>query len=129
MVTFPRNLQPNWIDAGEAPMRPDIAQRFQGGADSNLRLSSIPVDGSIVCEWIASTKQFKDFMDFWDTVELSSSFRLPVNFFPTACNPALVALLESHSPTGLWRFAEKYKHEFLRTDCYRISATLRGAIL
>ena len=129
MTTFPRNLQPCWLDKGDLPARPDIAQRFQSGADSNLRLSSIPIGGSIVCEWIASTAQSIDFRNFWNIVELSESFDLPVNFFPVACDYRLVEQLKSYSPTGLWRFAEAYEEEYLRTDCYRITATLRGAIL
>jgi hypothetical protein len=128
MATFPRNLQPTWLDKGDLPARPDIAQRFQSGADSNLRLSSIPIGGSIVCEWIMTTAQSIDLREFWDTVELSQSFDLPTNFFPAACDYRLAKQLQSYSPTGLWRFQDRYKEEFLKVDLYRVSATLRGAI-
>jgi hypothetical protein len=129
VTTFPVNLRPDWIDKGDLPARPDIAQRFQSGADSNLRLSSIPIGGSILCEWTVSPAQSVTFQEFWATVELSQSFDLPAGFFPAAYDSRLVDQFESRSPTGLWRFAEPYQEEYVRSDCYRITATLRGAIL
>ena len=127
-AVFPRNLQPTWIEPAEAPARPDIPQRFQSGADSNLRLSSIPIDGKITCEWIVDTRQAGDYRRFWAIVEMAESFTLPVNFFPATCDPLFVSEISAYSATGLWRFAEKYEISTIRLGQYRIIATLRGAI-
>jgi hypothetical protein len=126
---FPRNLQPGWVELGEPPSRPDISQRFESGADSNLRLSNIPIDGKITCEWILDSKQLQDFRKFWAQVELAESFTLPTNFFLPTCDPILAEEAKTYSSTGLWRFTEKYKPEYLRVGTYRVAVTLRGAIL
>jgi hypothetical protein len=111
------------------PKRPTISQRFQSGADSDLRLSSIPTGGKIKAEFFLTPIQLQDLEDFWAEVEDSVSFRLLERFFPPSCEPRMIQRFKGYSPTGWWRFDEQPNIETHITLMASVSIVLRGAIL
>jgi hypothetical protein len=129
MAVFPKNLVPNWIDRVAQPKRPTISQRFQSGADSDLRLSSIPTGGEIKAEFFLTTIQLQDLENFWAEVEDTVSFTLLERFFPISCHPDFIQRLKAYSPTGWWRFKEQPQIETHPSLMASVSIVLRGAIL
>lgn len=129
MVYFPQNIKPTWIDHVNLPAKPNIPQRFQMGVDSDLRLSSIPIDGKIKCEFHLSPTQAQDVKDFWAVVEMADSFQFKESFWPESEDPAAVQGFKGYSPTGFWRFDAQPTFEMDASQYSTVVIVFRGAIL